>query len=290
MCGSPRRNHRVVGIRLNCRQGANPRQVSGVGVTVKRCRSCDLIFADPQPIPDSIEDHYGVPPEEYWAAIDLGYVPRYFRSLVRTAQDLIGFKEGMSALDIGAGLGKFMTTLQSAGFQAYGLEPSCVFRDWAVTKMQIDPSRLRLCALEEAEYDSESFDFIAFGAVLEHLYSPSEAIERALRWLRPGGVIQAEVPSSDYLMSKLVNIFFRLRGTNYVTNISPMHPPFHLFEFGLRSFTKHGKRSGYEVAKYHFDVGSIYHVPSLLHPPLRWWMSRRNTGMQLTVFLKKSHS
>ena len=33
-----------------------------------------------------------------------------------------------------------------------------------------------------------------------------------------------------------------MRGTNYVTNISPMHSPFHLYEFGLKSFEELGKK------------------------------------------------
>ncbi len=88
-----------------------------------------------------------------------------------------------------------------------------------------------MSSVEDADFPARSFDFITFGAVLEHLYSPSLALSRALGWLRPGGIIQAEVPSSDHLLSKLLNFYFRLRGTNYVTHLSPMHPPFHLYEF-----------------------------------------------------------
>ena len=136
----------------------------------------------------------------------------------------------------------------------------------------VDRERLQLAAVEDAEFPDESFDFITFGAVLEHIYDPSAVLGRALKWLKPGGIIQAEVPSSKHLMARLINFYFRLRGTNYVTDISPMHVPFHLYEFGLKSFQKNALLSGYELAEHRFTVCSIYHVPRLLHGPLRWWM------------------
>src|SRR4029453_13163912 len=146
---------------------------------------------------------------------------------------------------------------------------------------------LALAAVEDADYPLERFDFISFGAVLEHLYSPSIAIEQALKWLRSGGIIQAEVPSSRWLISRLVNLYYRLRQTNFVTNISPMHRPFHLFEFGLTSFEKNGRRAGYEIAEHRYRVCSIPHVPGVFPPPFRWWMEHSNSGMQLTVYLRK---
>ena len=38
-------------------------------MSVKQCRDCDLIFSDPQPIPENLSDHYDLPPEEYWKGL-----------------------------------------------------------------------------------------------------------------------------------------------------------------------------------------------------------------------------
>ena len=133
----------------------------------------------------------------------------------------------------------------------------------------------------------EPFDFITFGAVLEHLYKPGESICKALRWLKKDGVMQIEVPSSNWLISNLVNKYYKIIGTNYVTNISPMHEPFHLYEFTTQSFTEHGKTHGYEVVHSEFMVCSLVHIPKLLHSLFRWYMRKTNTGMQLTVWLKR---
>jgi 2-polyprenyl-3-methyl-5-hydroxy-6-metoxy-1,4-benzoquinol methylase len=273
-------------MRLNASQGMRPRSAEGIAVSVKQCRDCDLIFADPLPIPASLTDHYGVPPEEYWTSEGSGeWSPGYFAHEIETAKRLLPFRKGMKALDVGVGLGLGMRSLAHAGFDVWGIEPSEPFYERAAQKL--DRDRLQLAAVEDAEFPAESFDFITFGAVLEHIYDPSAALSRVLSWLKPGGIIQAEVPSSAHLMARLINRYFRLRGTNYVTHISPMHTPFHLYEFGLKSFQKNAQLSGYELADHRFTVCSIYHVPRLLHPPLRWWMERTNSGMQLTVYLRK---
>ena len=46
-----------------------------------------------------------------------------------------------------------MSTLQSHGFDTYGLEPSA-FRDRAIEN-GLDPARLQLASLEDAEYEPE---------------------------------------------------------------------------------------------------------------------------------------
>jgi 2-polyprenyl-3-methyl-5-hydroxy-6-metoxy-1,4-benzoquinol methylase len=286
MCGADPGQFRNMGLRLNRSQGLNPRAASGIAVSVKKCRNCELVFADPRPVPASFDDHYGAA-EDYWAEDYFTEEPGYFGAEIATAQGLLGFRQGMRALDIGAGIGKAMKAMMAAGFDTEGFEPSPAFRRAAIERTGIPEDSLALAGVEDAKLPAEHFDFISFGAVLEHLQSPCQAIERAIGWLKPGGIIQAEVPSSRWLISRLVNAFYRLRGTSYVTNISPMHRPFHLFEFGLQSFEKHGLRSGYEVACHHFAVCSIPHAPRLLHPLLRWWMERTGTGMQLTVFLRK---
>lgn len=285
MCGSQR--HKILGVRMNRSQGGGPRQISGIGVSVKQCLDCRLIFSDPRPKPNKLSDHYGLPPESYWTDPSRWEVPvSYFEREIAEAKQLLNFRGGMTALDIGAGLGKAMAAMTRAGFDVYGIEPSETFRAKAVERMGIPEDRLQLAGVENAHFPEASFDFVTFGAVLEHLQEPALAIEKAMRWLKPGGVVQAEVPSSRWLISKIANAFFAMHGVNYVTNLSPMHSPFHLYEFDLDSFRKHGAIAGYEVALHRTEVCTIYHVPRMVHPLLRTYMKRTGTGMQLVVWLR----
>jgi len=247
-----------------------------------------LIYSSPQPTPFEIEEHYGLPPEQYWT--DESYfqrTPDYFSRQISTAKKLLSKAEGLKSLDVGAGLGKAMLSMTSSGFDAFGFEPSQPFYDRAISRMNISPDRLKLGMIENVDYEPEMFDFITFGAVFEHLYHPASCLKKAMKWLKRGGIVHIEVPNAKHLLPKIINFYYRLRGTNYVTHLSPMHSPFHLYEFGLRSFEKLSPKLAFSIADHYFDVGTLYHVPRMLHFPLSKYMKLTDTGMQLTVFLQK---
>ena len=289
MCGAFKDQFTVLGKRLNASQGKNPSKKIGITTTVCRCNNCDLIFANPLPIPANISDHYGIPPESYWKEDYFVVEENYFEGEVEWLKKLMPVKKGMKSLDVGAGIGKQMIALARAGFDTYGFEPSEPFYTRAIEKMGISPERLKLCSVEHAVYENDYFDFISFGAVLEHLYFPSLAIQRALKWLKPGGLIHIEVPSSKWLINRILNKYYQLRGFDYVANISPMHTPFHLAEFSLDSFTKNAKINNYIVKDYGYYVCDSY-MPKILDPFLKRYMRKTNSGMQLCVWLEKTSS
>lgn len=251
-----------------------------------KCRNCSLVFSNPQPVPLNIQDHYGIPPEEYWVENYFKIDTTLFSHELKISKSLLDFKPGMKALDIGAGLGLCMIALNNAGYDAYGLEPSVPFYERAISKMKIDPAKLKLGMLEELDYPENEFDFISFGAVLEHVYDPSASINRAMPWLKPGGLIQIEVPSSNWLINRISNLYYKMRGTDYVSNISPMHVPFHLYEFGLKSFMENGKVNNYEIAFHEYFVCQTY-MPRFIDFFIKPYMRATKTGMQLSIWLKK---
>ncbi len=286
MCGSPTATHQVLGKRLNGSQGKNPKEKIGIATTVVKCTDCGLIYSNPQPVPFDIQDHYGVPPESYWIESYFTTNDNYFKGEIERLRQLLDFKEGMKSLDIGAGLGKQMIALSKIGFETYGFEPSKQFYERALSKMGINPDRLKLGMIEEIDYPENHFDFISFGAVLEHLYDPSYSILKAMKWLKPNGIIHIEVPSSAWLIGKILNLFYKLKQTDYVSNLSPMHEPFHLYEFGVKSFQEHSKKYGYELALHEYYVCQTFMpkiADSILVPYMKW----TNTGMQLCVWLRK---
>ena len=288
MCGADAHDHKILGQRLNQSQGLQPKRKMGISVSVMQCASCGLIYNNPQPVPYDIQDHYGIPPEEYWTPAYFKIDPCYFGDVITKAKKLLPFRPGMTALDIGAGIGKAMIAMENAGFNAYGLEPSTPFYERAIKVMGIDPHKLNRGMLEEVNYDADSFDFITFSGVLEHLYDADKAICRAMNWLKPFGLIHIEVPSVNYLMSGIYNFYYRMKGTNYVTNTSPMHSPFHLYEFSLKSFEENQKKNNYSIAHSEYYVCTIMNIPRIFHPPLKWLMRLTRRGLQLEIWLRKN--
>jgi SAM-dependent methyltransferase len=238
------------------------------------------------PLPKDIADHYAIDPAEYWVNGTTAPDPGYFEEQISTFQRLWeACQDAPAALDVGAGLGKAMLKLSEHGFDAYGVEPSAPFREAAITHNGIRDDRLLPGRIEDAEFAPRSFDFITFGAVLEHLPTPSAAIERALRWLRPGGLIHIEVPSADWLMARMLDRVYRLQGLDYTSHLSPLHVPFHLFEFTLESFQRHAERLGYELAEHRRHVCDTF-APPWVSPLLTRIMERSGTGLELEVWLR----
>jgi SAM-dependent methyltransferase len=282
MCGSTRRKH--LGLRLSRSTGLRPRSASGIGVAVKQCLDCGLIYADPMPIPLSLEDHYDVDPEAYFTD---GLLQS---TAVFNNDDLAGLMDvrpGMKAVDVGAGVGTWMLGLMKAGWDTWGIEPSQSFAEFGITKMGINKDRLLIQSFEETTLPSDEFDLVNFSSVLEHLRSPAAALRQACRIVRPGGIITGGVPSASALLPRLLNLYYRVCGTTYVTNISPMHPPYHLYEFTHRSFVANGKKLGYEVAKHVIWTPPIFNIPAKLQPVLRPLLDRIGRGDGLIVFLRK---
>jgi SAM-dependent methyltransferase len=236
-------------------------------------------------VPQSLAQHYDRPPEEYWLPSYFEGQAGYFEAHADRFRRLWNGSGVPRALDVGAGLGKAMAALERCGFETYGIEPSTVFRERAIAN-GIDRDRLRPGSVEDADFEEGSFDFVTFGAVLEHLQDPAAALTNAVRWLTPGGLIHVEVPSANWLIARLLNLANRVRGFDYVTNLSPMHPPYHLYEFTLDSFLQHGRRASYRVADHRF-----YAPTTLLPRPairlMHGVMNATNTGMVIEVWLDR---
>ena len=286
MCGADERQHHLLGRRLDRSQGWRPRERVGAATSVVCCRACGLIFSNPQPIPTDLAQHYAMDPVEYFGIERVQAGPPAFQGEIRIARMLLPDVKSGSALDIGAGTGRAMAAMRDAGFDTWGLEPSTPFRESAIRMYDIPADRLQLSSIEEVSFAPESFDFVTFGAVLEHLVDPSTALQSALTWLRPNGIIHVEVPSTRWLLGRLLNLYYRLAGSGLVTNLSPMHPPYHLYEFTVEAFRSNGRRLGYDVARTDHYVGDTF-VGGWAGRLLRRLMTLTHTEMQLVVWLRR---
>ena len=160
MCGASSENFKTLGKRMNRSQGKNPRKKVGITTTVQQCKSCDLIFSNPMPIPKDLQDHYGMPPENYWVENYFTVEPTYFSEVIQWVNSINPIEKGMKALDIGAGIGKCMIALENASFDVYGIEPSHPFYDRALSRMKIDPSKIENIQIEDAQFAQETFDLL----------------------------------------------------------------------------------------------------------------------------------
>jgi SAM-dependent methyltransferase len=287
MCAAGSRHFRVLGKRLNKSQGLKPYTKIGIAVTVCQCKVCGLIFPNPLPIPLSIQQHYGIPAEKYWNSEYLNLKNHTISIDKDKWESKLGkIHSSFRSLDIGAGIGKHMLQMQTLGIDAYGIEPSEIFYQKAIELAKIPENRLFNTSIEDAEFEPAFFDFINFGVVLEHIYNPSTAISKAISWLKPKGKIYIEVPHAKWLIGKMVNSLYKIRGLDYVTNLSPMHIPYHIYEFTPKAFQLNAKLNNYQVLSIEYFVCDTF-LPPFLDSILRPIMKKTNSGMELSVWLEK---
>jgi len=278
----------VVGFRMNCSHGYRPLLNRALLTTVCRCNACGLVYTDPMPLPQDIQDHYSAQSGDDYHVLgewhDDWFKPQ-IQSFVRLHSKS---PRDAKALDVGCGTYHGLNSLLLAGFDAFGIEPSNTFYNEIITSFPSLESRVLNQTLDNAVLTMGSFDFITFGAVLEHLPYPSEALIKASKLLSKGGLIHVEVPNANWFIADLMDFFSRLRGFFLTTRTSPMHSPFHLYEFSESSFRYFASKNGLEVVSCRSFASSVPYFPSIFKPFISYYMRAARRCMQLEIWLRKS--
>ena len=224
------------------RGGAAHRENLGVECELWRCVKCRLIFPNPMPVPvGGLEQHYGVPPDDYFEQHDTTARSAAAEGILRRAEELMGGCGRL--LDIGAGRGELLRAARERGWSVTGIEPSEAFARHAAS---YSGAPVRQETVERCGFDDGSFDVVVMGSVLEHLYNPDETVREIARILRKGGALYVDVPNEDGLYFRVGNLYQRLRRRDWVVNTAPTFTPYHVFGYNPRALrallAKHGLR------------------------------------------------
>jgi 2-polyprenyl-3-methyl-5-hydroxy-6-metoxy-1,4-benzoquinol methylase len=144
---------------------------------------------------------------------------------------------GGSLLDVGSATGTFLG-VASQRFAAQGVEPDPITSE----QSRAAGHRVTTGTLADVDPPDRGFDAITMLHVLEHLDSPTTALEQVHRLLKPGGVVLIETPTVECL-------WFRLAPARWRQLI-----PDHYYFFGQATLTELLRRTGFEPVE-HGKVG-----------------------------------
>jgi 2-polyprenyl-3-methyl-5-hydroxy-6-metoxy-1,4-benzoquinol methylase len=134
-------------------------------------------------------------------------------------------------LDIGAGVGDFLSVCKNDGWQTIGIEPSDKAKAIALNKGVSFVENL-------SELESNSFDIITMWHVLEHVPDLENQIKELKRLIKPSGTVIIAVPN------------FKSFDASYYSNFWAAYDvPIHLWHFSKTAIKKLFAKENLELVK-----------------------------------------
>lgn len=216
--------------------------VSGEIFTIAECQTCTFRFTQDVPDENTIGPYYKS--EDYISHTNTttGLINRLYhsvrkRTIVRKrklVEKNTGIKTG-KMLDVGSGIGSFVSEMKKQGWEATGLEPDADAR-----KVAKDLYDLKLDDTGQFyQLPADHFDAITLWHVLEHVHDLSEYIQQLKTLLKEKGKLFIAVPN-----------YMATDATIYREYWAAYDVPRHLYHFSPRSMQTLMEKNGLKVLYY----------------------------------------
>jgi 2-polyprenyl-3-methyl-5-hydroxy-6-metoxy-1,4-benzoquinol methylase len=152
-----------------------------------KCSACGLVFDNPRPTQATIAEHYSKP-EQYddWVAILRARKRLWLRRIHKVRRNAVSG----SLLDVGAGIGEFLSVARPYFTEVTGTEISSSAISYASTNYGLFLHRGTIESLQLPVVDN-----LTMFHVLEHVASPKTTLARCHDLINPGGRLFVCVPN-----------------------------------------------------------------------------------------------
>jgi len=178
---------------------------ASIPISIFQCNNCDLVFLHPVPLPEQLPgggDWWKQRPghrrmrlwKKFWEPTRRILFGSSKSRMIKATQRIC---PSGCLLDIGCGTGELLE-MSWKYYECYGLEPSPIAAEISRQKgFTIVES-----TWEEAAF-SMQFDVITMDSVIEHVKSPTEALNKIHSLLKPGGIVVLWTPKFGGPASKI---------------------------------------------------------------------------------------
>lgn len=164
---------------------------------IVRCPRCRLLYVTPRPVR---EDLFARQSKDYWLE---EYLPAYEAVDVasRYAPPLAfleGYRRTGRLLDVGCGLGFFLSEAKKRGWQPEGVDVSPFTREYAAERFGVE---VHVGEVGDCLYlaGGGGYDGVTLWDTIEHVQSPSAVLREVHRLLRPQGLVLLSTPNWNSL-------------------------------------------------------------------------------------------
>ena len=152
-----------------------------------RCPDCQLVFDNPRPSPQEISDYYSTNGKyDHW----LNNLAARERMWARRMHKLLRFSRQSSLLDIGTGIGQFLSLARKHFAPVAGTEVST-----EAARIACERYDLNVYVGDVRAANLGTFDNVTAFHVLEHLHEPLEFVRKCKKLLQPDGRLFFAVPN-----------------------------------------------------------------------------------------------
>lgn len=239
----------------------------GTTLGLRQCERCGFVFAEGGELEKLLPLYEQLEDEGY----EQSQTSRQLQMTWLVDLALRCKSDARTALEVGAGMGLLVQTLQKRGIETVGLEPSLSL----VAIARARGVELLAGTFGHPNLEGRKFDLVFLIDVIEHVADPHDLLERAASALNPGGFLFVATPDHASVARRLLRHrwwHFRLAHVGY---------------FDRTSFAYLAKRCGLMIeravrARWFFPAGYlIQRVEQYLPLPLGRWAKGSNVGRWL---------
>lgn len=187
--------------------------------SISECQSCGYVFDNPRPTIQELIRFYSKPAKyDSWLREESAR-DRLWKWRVK---QLLRFRKPGSLLDVGAGIGQFLSLARPFFERVCGVEVSQSAIDIAKAKYDLE---IRRGELQEIDFGEELFDNITIFHVLEHVPNPRALLEECRSLLRDTGTVMIAVPNDVCSIRARLRRCLRSAGLKRFSQLGPSALP-----------------------------------------------------------------
>ena len=202
------------------------------GFNIVKCSNCSLIYVNPRLSGEELSELYNknvISPYDYYIETK-DEDERTFEERLDLIEDQVGSGK---LLDVGCSIGTFSNVAKTRSWEVYGVDINKRSVDYCINNLGIE---VKCGDFEDLDFPGDFFDVIIMNDFLEHVNSPTNALNKANSMMKKGGIIFIVTPKIDSLMAKLSK-----------GKWLHLKPNEHIFYFSSRTMKELLKKTGFEL-------------------------------------------